>query len=399
MLEVLGYHFRAIESDMTGIDMSTGQGRISVVIRDVICHVMEGVSPTMNRNQEHYRGCLIGGAIGDAFGSPVEFLSVDAIREKYGQAGITNLVCTESGLAEITDDTQMTLFTAEGILRAITRGNEKGVWHPPTAIYYAYQRWLVTQGYPKHDQFEDIYSSWLLEVKELHASRAPGNTCLSALLSREMGTIEKPINNSKGCGGVMRVAPVALALTGMSYDKEFIFKLGAESGAITHGHPSGYLSAGALAHIIASIIEGSDIFEAVKQAAAVLERYEGHEECSNALANAVELAGSGMADSEAITKLGEGWVGEEALAIAVYCVLKYSNDFRKAVIASVNHSGDSDSTGAITGNILGAYLGMNSIPKEWAVKLELREVIVQIADNLLVSYQEDNEWYERYPGS
>ncbi len=66
---------------------------------------------TMKRNHDHYRGCLIGGAIGDAFGSAVEFLSIDAIKEKYGEAGITDLVSAESGLAEITDDTQMTLFT------------------------------------------------------------------------------------------------------------------------------------------------------------------------------------------------------------------------------------------------------------------------------------------------
>jgi ADP-ribosylglycohydrolase len=335
----------------------------------------------MKRNKEHYRGCLFGGAIGDAFGSAVEFLSIYAIREKYGEAGITDLELDESGYAEITDDTQMTLFTAEGMLRAIKRGNERGICHPPTAIYDAYQRWLVTQGYPKHEQYEDIYDGWLLEVKELHASRAPGNTCLSALHSREMGTIEKPINNSKGCGAVMRVAPVALALPS---DKEHIFKVGAESGAITHGHPSGYLPAGALAYIIAAIIEGSDLLEAVKQSFGVLKENEGHEECLTALTNAVELAGSEMTDSEAFEKLGEGWVGEEALAIAVYCALKYSNDFKKAVIASVNHSGDSDSTGAITGNILGAYLGLSSIPEEWVKKLELKGVIMRIADDLLL---------------
>jgi ADP-ribosylglycohydrolase len=221
----------------------------------------------------------------------------------------------------------------------------------------------------------------LLEVKELHASRAPGKTCLSALLSREMGTIEKPINNSKGCGAVMRVAPVALALTS---DKEHIFKVGAESGAITHGHPSGYLTAGAFAYIIAAIIEGSNLLDAVKQTVGVLKEYKGHEECLTALTNAVELADSGLTDSEAFEKLGEGWVGEEALAIAVYCALKYSNDFKKAIIASVNHSGDSDSTGAITGNILGAYLGLSSIPEEWVKKLELKGVIMRIADDLLL---------------
>jgi ADP-ribosylglycohydrolase len=334
------------------------------------------------RNQEHYRGCLIGGAIGDAFGSIVEFLSIDAIREKYGEAGITDLVSAKSGLAEITDDTQMTLFTAEGILRAGSNDKVNSIEEAVLSVYHAYLRWLVTQGYPKFEEYDWIYDGWLLEVKELHHRRAPGNTCLSALLSKARGTFEKPLNNSKGCGGVMRVAPACLA-----YPKELSFKMGAEFAVITHGHESGYLSAGALAFIIASIVEGSTLEEAVAGALAVLKDYDGHEECAVVLKKAMELVGSNLPDSEAIKILGEGWVGEEALAIAVYCSLKHSDDYRKAIIASVNHSGDSDSTGAITGNILGAYLGFSSIPEEWVKKLEIREVIEQVADDLLSCYQ------------
>jgi ADP-ribosylglycohydrolase len=335
----------------------------------------------MKRNQEHYRGCLIGGAIGDAFGSAVEFLSINTIREEYGEAGITDLVSAKSGLAEITDDTQMTLFTAEGILRADSSGQGKSIEQVTLSVYHAYLRWLVTQGYPKFEEYAWIYDGWLLEIKELHHRRAPGNTCLSALLSKARGTFEKPLNNSKGCGGVMRVAPA-----GLVYPKELSFKMGAEFAVITHGHPSGYLSAGALAYIIAAIVEGNSLEEAVAGTLAVLKDYDGHEECAVILKKAIELAGSDLADSEAIKILGDGWVGEEALAIAVFCALKHSGDFRKAIIASVNHSGDSDSTGAITGNILGAHLGLSSIPEEWDQKLEIREVIVQIADKIVSCY-------------
>lgn len=334
----------------------------------------------MKRTQEYYKGCLIGGAIGDAFGSAVEFLSIDAIRAEYGKAGITDLVCAESGLAELTDDTQMTLFTAEGILRAGSSGQGKSIEQVTLSVYHAYLRWLVTQGYPKVEEYDRIYDGWLLAVKELHHRRAPGNTCLSALLSKERGTFEKPLNNSKGCGGIMRVAPAGLA-----YPKELAFNMGAEFAVITHGHPSGYLSAGALAYIIAAIVEGSCLEEAIVGALAVLKDYDGHEECAVILKKAIELAGSDLADSEAIKILGEGWVGEEALAIAVFCALKHRDDFRQAIIAAVNHSGDSDSTGAITGTILGAYLGLSSIPEEWVKKLEIREVIEQIADEIVSS--------------
>jgi len=259
---------------------------------------------------------LIGGAIGDAFGSAVEFLSIDTIREKYGQAGITDLVRADSGLAEITDDTQMTLFTAEGILRASKNGEDKNTEQASQSVYHSYLRWLVTQGNPKFEEYEWIYDGWLLEVKELHHRRAPGNTCLSALLSKERGTFEKPLNRSKGCGGVMRVAPAGLA-----YSKEIAFRMGAEFAVITHGHPSGYLSAGALAYIISAIVEGSTLEESVAGALEVLKDYDGHEECAEILEKATELVRSDLKDTEAIKVLGEGWVGEEALAIAVYCSL------------------------------------------------------------------------------
>ena len=347
----------------------------------------------MKRNQDYFRGCLMGGAIGDALGWPVEFLKRKEIMQRFGERGIQDLVLAPSGKAEITDDTQMTLFTAEGILRAETRGNEKGICHPPSVVFFAYQRWLLTQGYPRVEEYEWIYDGWLLEIKELYALRAPGKTCLSALAGRKQGSMEEPINNSKGCGGVMRAAPA-----GLFYPKERAFLLASEYAALTHGHPSGYLSAGALAYIIASIIEGSDIETAVRDSLMVLQNYENHDECTEMLKRALELSTSNLNDEEAISQLGEGWVGEEALGISVYCALKYSEDFERALIVSVNHDGDSDSTGSITGNILGASLGVSRIPADWVSKVELKEVLIQVSDDLLTGYQDSEEWWEHYPG-
>jgi ADP-ribosylglycohydrolase len=347
----------------------------------------------MKRTQKYFRGCLLGGAIGDALGWPVEFKWLNEIISKYGQDGITDLECSKSGKAEVTDDTQMTLFTAEGILRAETRGREKGICDPASVVYHAYQRWLITQGYPRLEAMDWIYDGWLLNIKDLHAVRAPGNSCISALTSGDMGTIYEPVNNSKGCGGVMRVAPA-----GLFYTKEDAFRRGVEFAAITHGHPSGYLSAGALAYIIASIISGEEIEAAVEGALSELSKHRGHEECSEVLQNALDLSKKSIHHLDAIKSLGEGWVGEEALAISVYCALKYKDDFKKALITAVNHNGDSDSTGAITGNILGAYLGIDGIPKEWMDKIELKDEITQIADDLLTGYEEGSEWWGRYPG-
>lgn len=191
----------------------------------------------------------------------------------------------------------------------------------------------------------------------------------------------------------MRVAPA-----GLFYSKERAFEMAVDFAALTHGHPSGYLSAGVLASIISSIINGSNIETAIEDASTELTKHENHQECYQAIQGAVDLSYKSIEPREAISKLGEGWVGEETLAIAIYCALKYKDDFKKAITISVNHDGDSDSTGAVTGNILGAYLGMDAIPKEWIKKVELKDEIIQIADDLLLGYQEGGEWWNKYPG-
>lgn len=139
----------------------------------------------MKRKHDFFRVSLLGGAIGDALGYPVEFMYLNSIKKEYGDEGITNLQLNRNGVYEITDETQMTLFAAEGILRAETRNAKKGICHPPSVVYYAYQRWLSTQGYPRVKDLDWIYDGWLIKVKTLHNRRTPGNSCLSALLSGE----------------------------------------------------------------------------------------------------------------------------------------------------------------------------------------------------------------------
>lgn len=346
----------------------------------------------MRREKEYFQGCLIGGALGDALGWPVELMKRQEIIQEYGEEGIQKLVPGEGGKAEVSDDTQMTLFTAEGLLRAEAQGRERGVTSPPDLVYYAYLRWLHTQGYPKVEGKEWVYDGWLMQEKGLFARRAPGKTCLSALLSGRQGSVGEPLNDSKGCGGVMRVAPVGLMAPQGS------FQLGCQCAALTHGHPGGYLPAGALAHIISRIISGFDLDEAIIDVLPELKGYPGGEEMYRLILKAIELAQGPGNPEEAIGQLGQGWVGEEALAIAVYCTLKEREFFEEALRIAVNHDGDSDSTGSITGNILGAYLGIKEIPGDWVEKLELSRVISQVADDLFQKYEDTPRWRERYPG-
>ncbi len=338
------------------------------------------------RSQDKFRGCLVGGAAGDALGYAVEFLREGQISRKYGPDGITEYELAD-GVARISDDTQMTLFTANGLLLGMTRGMTRGVGGPsPFYIGLCYKDWLKTQEGKYSPDICPGYA-WLGNVPELYSPRAPGNTCLAALHSGELGSVEVPINNSKGCGGVMRVAPVGLYFNDRGRDIRDICRFGAETAALTHGHPLGWMPAAALVQIIHEIAQaGETVLDATLHALnSVDEIYpesKDRDYFTNLIEKAIDLAAEDMNDIKAIHQLGEGWVAEETLAIAVYCAIKYSSDIDRALIAAVNHNGDSDSTGAVTGNIIGAQVGLSGIPEKYTEKLELRNLIIEVADDL-----------------
>jgi ADP-ribosylglycohydrolase len=329
--------------------------------------------------RDRVRGSLLGGAVGDALGAPIEFDSLDQIRFRHGAAGLLEPAPAFGRVGAITDDTQMTLFTAEGLILAAGDPAFAGRSGMVRSVHRAYLRWLRTQGERSaHPTFERTDEGWLLGVEALHSCRAPGNTCLSALCTGRMGSPEQPLNHSKGCGGVMRVAPVGL--TASVGDP---FAAGCAIAAITHGHPSGFLAAGFLALAIREAAAGTPIRDACQEALEELRRHPGHEECAAAVEHALSLSVEkrGAASAADVESLGEGWVAEEALAIAVFCAL-VAPDFESALRLAVNHGGDSDSTGAIAGNLLGASVGEGAIPPRWLAVLEFREEIEQLAKEL-----------------
>ena len=342
------------------------------------------------KNLDKIRGALIGGAIGDALGYPVEFMTLDRITGKYGELGITAYELDRaSGKALISDDTQMTLFTANGILFWETRGRMRGIGAAP-------------------------HVSWLLDVPALYSRRAPGNTCISALSearkSRNTGDyIDNPRNNSKGCGGIMRVAP--LGIHNANTPLEWLDQEGAYLSAITHGHPLGYLPAAVLTHILNRIVfpreKQMTLLEIIDEAVDTIRRLFGGtdylDDLCTIIDKAVRLAANHDTDRNNIRQLGGGWVAEETLAIAIYCALRYEHDFSAGIIAAVNHDGDSDSTGAVTGNILGAINGYNPIEAKWKDNLELLDVLLEMSDDLcrgcLMSEYDtdyDPDWARKY---
>jgi ADP-ribosylglycohydrolase len=203
--------------------------------------VMKTLSNTPANPQfnELFRGCLVGGAVGDALGAPVEFLHRSEILRQFGSRGICDYVPAYGRLGAITDDSQMALFTAEGMLRAwVVAGKHDVKSAFVRATAGSYLRWLHTQGYSNTSASGPTNETgWLITNRELFSRRAPGATCISAL-RRMTGVVA--FNESKGCGGLMRVAPVGMFFSHWINDDgqvERTFQIANDIAAITHGHP------------------------------------------------------------------------------------------------------------------------------------------------------------------
>lgn len=359
--------------------------------------------------RDRYRGSLLAGAVGDSLGAPIEFLSLAEIKETFGAAGITDYVPAYGRLGAITDDTQMTLFTADGLLRALVMYRFRGLSSVEGCVNHSYLRWLLTQGESSH--CHDVGTDgWLFKVRGLHSRRAPGNTCVTALQAKTVIGDLYPTNDSKGCGGVMRVAPVAMMYCGQASDAEIksAFEVGGNIARLTHGHPVSTLASGVMVVLVLQLLAGRDLRDALSIANNLLDpsTADGHT-VWRLLEQALTLADTDIPPTEAIERLGEGWVAEEALSIGVYASLR-GHTLEEALLMAVNHSGDSDSTGSIAGNLAGAMYGVQAIPERWLERLGLREVIQQVADDLhdcggweLSPYGESPEAeaiWARYPG-
>lgn len=392
---------------------------------------IEGVGERRKERKERVkdcvRGCLMAGAAGDALGYPVEFMSRNAILTKYGSKGIAQFELDSHGKALISDDTQMTLFTANGMLMGLTRGYMRGIGgQPENYVDGAYVDWYYTQtGRKRPDPYgDDYHCTWLRDLPELAHRRAPGTTCMSACEALLKG--ERPRNNSKGCGGIMRVAPMGLLDAAHSvYPTIRLAEAGAKIARVTHMHPLGYLPAALMTLLISRIVPMTpdevriSIKGIVNDGLDVMMKMDGpieYKECLKDLTlSAVRLAQSDIPDADAILQLGEGWTAEEAWAISLYCAIRHIDNMREAIIAAVNHDGDSDSTGSIAGNIMGAIYGYEMIKKErmfcpkgmeFEDTIELSNIILALADDLYtgciiseydpIDTPDKRQWYERY---
>jgi ADP-ribosylglycohydrolase len=335
---------------------------------------------------ERVRGCLLGGALGDALGYAVETETLAAIRTRFGPDGLGS-PGQLPGRLRFSDDTQLSLYTVDGLLEALEWANQ-GVGADETAcLWLAYLRWLRTQGEAPPSSAPVAQPRWIDAQEVLHARRGPGKACLSGLLGGEMGTRARPVNpDARGSGTVMRSAPFGL----LPYvPAGTVDRLAMDAAALTHGHPVAQHAAAATALMIRAAMDGRSLRECATTAIA---RFRDAPESGPAerLEAAVALSEEpAISGSRLVRELGTGWVAEEALAIAVYAALVHdgaptgADHFRAAVHTAVNHDGDSDTTAAVTGNLLGACYGAQALPPDWVAALEGADVVSVMAESLV----------------
>ena len=333
--------------------------------------------------RDRIRGAMIGCAAGDALGYPVKVLSEATIVERYGLRGITDYDLDETGTARITADTQLMLLSANGILFAHTRGALRGIMAPVYTYFDAfYLDWYRLQTTERASRSR---VGWINAYPSFSAQRAPSPTSTSVFNSKKFGSMDEPVNDSKGSACLLRAVPI-----GLSYfrDPKRIVELGANTAALTHGNEVAWMSSGALALIISLIIHQElSITEAVNKTLQALEESfpdsrTGVYELSRTIRSAVSLASSASSDLDAIHALGKGWVADEALAIGLLCALRHENDIAGAMTFAANHGGNSNTTAAIAGMLVGARIGFSAIPDRFVDRLELVDVILELADDV-----------------
>lgn len=354
-------------------------------------------TPAMPRDEtadSRALGCILGGALGDAFGYAIEFDRWNAIARQHGPRGLLEPVL-QRGQLVVSDDTQMTLFTLEAL--AETLPNQlPALFHETlmrpfqAACRRAYLRWGSTQGVTPADPTAlGTDQGTLYQSPAMRQRRAPGNTCLSAVRAGANGSIAHPINHSKGCGAVMRTAPIGLV---QDLNPELALALGNAAGALTHGHLDGWLPGGALSAMVCLLNQGEALAPAAHHTLRLLTahppapaHHSSRSGTAQLLQTALQLLAEGMHDrTDIFRQLGEGWTGDEALAIGVYAACATDN-FKDAVRLAANHDGDSDSTASIAGQLWGSCHGIMALPHDWIRRLDVLQDALQVTQQFLAA--------------
>ena len=360
----------------------------------------------MTGQDDLFRGCLLGLAVGDAMGYTVDSKDLDEIRADYGPNGLLGYDLV-NGYADVTSYTQIAAFSANGLLMGLTRGQLQGRLAPLVRyIGLALREWSRSQHYC---QPERNYC-WLSLVPEIKRRRCMDTWMLSVLEKPSLGTMEEPVSQSSHPAALTVTVPVALLSAQVNIPQEEVDRLGAEAVALTHGSPEAFLSGAVLTHILSRIVQGCDmpLFALVSDTVDAIQiqfgrQYHQTTTVWEALQRARTLAQSeNVTQMEAMERLGCR-TAPEVLAGALYACATCHGDFDAAMITAVNHSGRSAAVGAVTGAILGALLGYAALPEFYLECLEPAQTLLELANDMVQgcpmergSNLFDDDWDRKY---
>jgi poly(ADP-ribose) glycohydrolase ARH3 len=280
--------------------------------------------------KSEFIGALLGTAVGDALGAPLEGWSRERVDRVYGESGRLEMV-----EGRYTDDTEQMIGVAESLLR---NTGFDGADMARTLV----QNMNPRRGYGPGSRaaFERLRAGEQWDEAAQHLFGGMG---------------------SYGNGAAMRIAPVGL----FYYDNpKELREVAYRSSQITHTHELGKEGAALQAFAIALAVR-KDRNEMLSQ----LEDFVHHEVYKNKLRRMERLLRTEASSGEVIAELGNGMAAFDSVPTAIYSFLRFE-DFERSVVSAIRLGGDTDTIGAMTGAICGAYYGDQAIPSEWLARLE-----------------------------
>ncbi|MBO5316925.1 MAG: ADP-ribosylglycohydrolase family protein [Oscillospiraceae bacterium] len=353
----------------------------------------------MDKRSGAGRGCLLGLAVGDAMGYPVDKKSWPEICEMYGPNGLLGYDLA-NGSADVTSYTQIAAFVCNGLLLGATRQDPER---------YSQYLALALREWAKSQQFRtnaERTRCWVAQVPELRRRLCMDTRILDALSRPNLGTPEAPVFRSHT--PAVLTGAVAVGMFADRLSREQLLRLGAEVVAFTHGYPESFLCGSFLSCTVATVVQDpqlplSRVFAGVTDEVCTFFAEKYPEETA-LLRQKVEKAMNLTRDPE-LSPLAAMTVLEcvdamDCLAGAVYACCIHPANFDEAMIVSVNHSGRSCATAGLTGAILGARLGQEALPEFYLESLEAAPVLEELAQDTVdvrqITRIFDDSWDQKY---
>lgn len=353
----------------------------------------------MANQLDAYRGCLLGLAVGDAMGMPVDDMTWDQIQENYGPHGLLGYDL-RSDYAEITSYTQVAAFICNALLLSVSRGKGDKVLD---FVKLAQREWTRSQQFARDP--EGSYC-WVAKLPAFRRRLCRDARMLDTLRLAAMGFPERGLNKYNAPGSLTSAVAVGMFYNPQRLTPPQIGELSAQIVSLTHGDPTAFLSAAVLSYAITGILMEPQLpletqFRSAISAMEGLFRskYPEASQVAATLKAAVRRAKAAEPMGQVMEEM-QCYSAMNCLAGAMYASLANQNDFDTAMITAVNHSGYSSAVGAITGAVLGAKMGYSALPDFYVESLEPVKALCQLADDMLSGTPAkglfDDDWDHKY---